>query len=247
MLIEYLENKELPADEKLAKQIVFRANQLSMDNAILYYVDPKIGSPGKIVVPSHLHRQVMAECHGGVISGHFSGKRLYNTLRRRWWWDTMYRDSMEFARNCAECAVVRGSGGLQRPPLHPIEVSHPFQILGVDIMEVPLTKSGNQYAIIFQDLLRKWPFVFTAPDQKAICLVHLLTKEIVPAFGVPDALLSDPGTNLLSHIMSDVCELLGTTKLNTTTYHPQCDGMVERMNCTLKAMLRKHTAKFGKQ
>lgn len=47
--------------------------------------------------------------------------------------------------------------------------------------------------------------------------------------------------------MRDVCELLGTTKLNTTAYHPQCDGMVERMNRTLKAMLRKHTAKFGKQ
>lgn len=31
----------------------------------------------------------------------------------------MYRDSLEFARNCAECAVVRGSGWPQRPPLHP--------------------------------------------------------------------------------------------------------------------------------
>ena len=181
------------------------------------------------------------------MSGHFSGKRLYNTLRCRWWWDTMYRDSMEFARNCAECAVVRGSGRLQQPTVHPIEVSRPFQILGVDIMELPLTKSGNRYAIVFQDFLSKWPFVFAAPDQKATCLAHLLTKEIVPVFGLPDALLSDRGTNLLSHIMRDVCELLGTTKLNTTAYHPQCDGMVERMNRALKAMLRKHTAKFGKQ
>ena len=101
-------------------------------------------------------------------------------------------------------------------------------------------------AICFQDFLSKWPFIFAAPDQKTTRLAHLLTKEIIPAFGVPDALLSDRGTNLLSHIMRDVCELLGT-KLNTTAYHPQCDGMVERMNRTLKAMLRKHTAKFGKQ
>ena len=47
--------------------------------------------------------------------------------------------------------------------------------------------------------------------------------------------------------MTDVCQLLGATKLNTTAYHPQCDRMVERINCTLKAMLRKHTAKFGRQ
>ena len=29
-----------------------------------------------------------------------------------------------------------------------------------------------------------------------------------------------------------VCELLGFIKLNTTAYHPQCDGAVEFLNCT---------------
>lgn len=232
-VIQYLEDEELPADEQIAKQIVLHAADFSMDDAILYYVDPKVGSPGKEVAPSHLQGKIMVECHGGVMFDHFTGKNLYNTLCCRWWWDTMYRNSMEFARNCAECAVVRGSGRLQRPPLHPISVSCPFQILEVDIMELPLTKSGNRYTIVFHDFLSKWPLIFTAPDQKATPLAHLLTKELIPVFGVPDALLLDHGTNLLSHIMRDVCELLGTTKLNTTAYHPQCDGMVEQINRTL--------------
>jgi len=47
--------------------------------------------------------------------------------------------------------------------------------------------------------------------------------------------------------MQDVCEVLGMEKLNTTAYHPQCNGMVERFNRTLKAMLRKHVAKFHQQ
>ena len=47
--------------------------------------------------------------------------------------------------------------------------------------------------------------------------------------------------------MQDVCQLLGTTKLNTTAYHLQCDGMMEHMNRTLKSMLRKHVAQFGSQ
>lgn len=114
-------------------------------------------------------------------------------------------------------------------------------------MELPTTESGNRYVIVFQDFLTKWPFVFPAPDQKAIRIVRLLTEEIVPVIGVPEALLSDRGTNLLAHIMRDTCQILGITKLNTTAYHPQCDGMVERLNRTLKAMLRKHAAKFGRQ
>ena len=59
--------------------------------------------------------------------------------------------------------------------------------------------------------------------------------------------MSDRGTNLLSHLMQDVCKLLEIKKLNTTAYHPQCDGMVERFNRTLKTILRKHAQKFGRQ
>lgn len=63
-------------------------------------------------------------------------------------------------------------------------------------------------------------------------------------FGVHDCLLSDRGKSVLSHLMQDVCQ---PVSLNTTAYHPQCHGMVERLNHTLKAMLRKICAKFGRR
>ena len=87
------------------------------------------------------------------------------------------------------------------------------------------------------------------PDQKSVRIVKLLVEEIIPVFGVPEALLSDRGTNLLSHLMQDVCGLLGIKKINTTAtaYHPQCNGLIERFNRTLKTALRKHAAKFGAQ
>ena len=89
--------------------------------------------------------------------------------------------------------------------------------------------------------------VFPIPDQKSERIVKILVEEIVPVFGVPEALLSDRGTNLLSNLMKDVCSLLGIEKLNTTAYHPQCDGLTERFNRTLKTMIRKHAATYGSQ
>ena len=114
-------------------------------------------------------------------------------------------------------------------------------------MDLPKTEAGNKHVVVFQDFLSKWPLVFPVPDQKAERIARLLVEEVVPFFGVPEALLSDRGTNLLSHLMQDVCQLLGTKKLNATAYHPQCDGMVERFNRTLKTILRKHAATFGMQ
>ena len=87
--------------------------------------------------------------------------------------------------------------------------------------------------------------VYPAPDLKAERIARILVEDIVPL--VPEALLSDQGTNLLSYLMMDVCRLLGIKKLNTTASHPQCDGAVERFNRTLKAMLRKQASKYGTQ
>lgn len=114
-------------------------------------------------------------------------------------------------------------------------------------MELPKTKAGDRYILVMQDFLtNKWPLVFAMPDQKTTRIVRLLVEQVIPLFGVPEALLSDRGTNLLSHLMRDVCALLGIEKLNTTVaYHPQCNGLTERFN--MKSLLRKHAVKFGPQ
>ena len=244
-----LESGVLPPDEREARVVGSRVLNFVIVDGILYFVENKRdgGCRRRAAVPGHLQRQIMEDTHGGRNAGHFSGPCLYAALRRQWWWRNMYKDIVEFCRSCGECVTVAGVGRRNKPPLHPIAVQRPFQIVSLDITELPKTEQGNRYAIVFQDFMTKWPLVFPAPDQRAIRLVRLITEELLPQFGVPEAILSDQGTNLLAHVMEDVCKLLGITRLNTTLYHPQSDGMVERLNRSLKSMLRKHVAKFGGQ
>ena len=49
--------------------------------------------------------------------------------------------------------------------------------------------------------------VFAVPDQKTNRIVELLTKEAISFCGALEAVLTDRGTNLLSHLMQDVCSL----------------------------------------
>ena len=246
-IIRFLEDGVLPDDNTRARRLTLQQDLFTVMDQTLYRLDPKQDNRRCVVVPTQLKKRIMEETHRGPMSAHFSGQRLFNTLRRQWWWEGMFLDTQKFVRGCPECAIVSGGGKVVRPPLHPIPVSRPFQILGVDVMDLPLTTSGNKHVLVFQDLFTKWPMVYPIPDQKSDRIVKLLVEEIVPFFGVPEALLSDRGKNLLSNLVHDVCDLLGTQKLNTTSYHPQCDGLVERYNRTLKTALRKHAARFGNQ
>jgi len=56
----------------------------------------------------------------------------------------------------------------------------------------------------------------------------------VPLCSIPEALLSDRGTNRLLILMQNVSRLLGIKKLNTTAHHLQCDCMIKRLNGTSK-------------
>ena len=109
-------------------------------------------------------------------------------------------------------------------------------------MDLPLTKRGNHHALVFQDNFSMWAMVYAILDQKAHRIVQILCEEIVPVLGVPEALLCNCGANLLSHLMRDICQIL---KLNTTSCHPQCNRLLERLNHTLK--LCRHVGRFGTQ
>ena len=53
----------------------------------------------------------------------------------------------------------------------------------------------------------------------------------------PHTFLSDRGTEFISQVSRAVYETLGTVKQFTSSYHPQTNGMVKRLNHTLCQML----------
>ena len=260
-LISYLNQDVLPDDTERVKKLVAKASQFTLIDGILIYLCRNHEGRRRVVVPVHLRESMLRDSCGGSFGGHFAGPKLYNTLSRKWWWNGMYNDVIVYCRRCPECAIVSGAGRQHRPPLLPILTSRPFQKIGVDVMDLPCTDRSNKHVVVFQDMFTKWPLVFPVPDQRAERIARLLCKEVVPMSGVPEALLSDRGSNLLSSMMLDVdrgsnllssmmldvCKLLGIEKLNTTSYHPECDGMVERFNRTLKTMLRKRAAQYSNQ
>ena len=73
--------------------------------------------------------------------------------------------------------------------VHPIPIGGPFHTVGVDILKLPQTYSGNQYVIVFLDYLTKWVEAFPVTDQCAETVARLLVEEVICCHGAPERLL----------------------------------------------------------
>lgn len=118
-----------------------------------------------------------------------------------------------------------------------------FQKVALDIVG-PLTKThtGNQYILTFQDHFSKYPEAFPLPDQRATTTIaKVFVEENICRHGTPETLLTDQGTNFTSALFHEMCNLLDINKIQTTAYHPDSNGIVERSHQTIMAGLNQFT------
>ena len=64
-----------------------------------------------------------------------------------------------------------------------------------------------------------------------------LIRGWIARFGVPTNLTSDRGAQFTSSLWAELGKTLAIKNTNTTAYHPQANGLVERFHRTLKAAL----------
>ena len=84
----------------------------------------------------------------------------------------------------------------------------------------------------------KWTEAFPIKNKCADTVVDVLVDKIILLFGMePLVIHSDQGWEFENGLMKSLCTLLGCVKTRTAPYHPESDGMVERLNRMCLMML----------
>ena len=110
---------------------------------------------------------------------------------------------------------------------------------------LPKTQSGKRFILVVCDYATRYPEDIALRSTDAEHVAEELVK-ILSRVGLPREILTDQGANFMSQLLSRVHEFLRIKPIRTSPYHPQTDGLVERFNQTLKAMIRKMTYSEGR-
>ena len=200
----------------------------------------------QLVLPTQCRKAVLQLAHSIPLAGHLGRNKTVHRILQRFYWPTVYKDAADYCKACPECQKTT----VRRPPRAPLIplpiIEEPFSRIAMDIVgPLPRSRSGKRYILVICDYATRYPEAVALKSIDAECIAEELI-QLFSRTGVPQEILTDQGSNFTSRLLAELYRLLHIKPIKTTPYHPQTDGLVERFNQTLKAMLRKSATEEGK-
>jgi hypothetical protein len=107
----------------------------------------------------------------------------------------------------------------------------------------PLQSSNNcSHILKVIDRTSKWMEAIPLVETSAAACAKWLTFSWISRFGVPETITSDRGPQFTSNLWSQLCSMLNIAHRQTTPYHPESNGAVERLHRHLQDALRTRVA-----
>lgn len=218
----------------------------TLKNKILYRVYPReVGNDiFQIGLPQKYRSLALKMAHDIPMSGHMGVKKARNRILQHFFWPGIFSDTSTYCRSCPECQKGTAKGRVKKVPLVSIPtIDEPFQRIALDFVgPLPLTESKNRFILVCVDYATKYPIAVALKNQEAETVAEAL-MGIFADVGFPNEILTDQGSNFMSELIQELCRLLKVSKLVSSPYHPQTNGLVEKFNGTLKKMLKAYAVK----
>ena len=157
-------------------------------------------------------------------------------------WPHMAKFVSVFARQCLFCQKGKIHRHVSLAAAHiPVPIRR-FAHIHVDIVGPLPVSNSNMYLFTILDRTTRWPEAVPMAGTTAAACADALLAGWIQRFGVPSTITSDRGPQFTSALWAAVCRLLNISHLQTTAYHPQANGLVERFHRRLKDALRARAA-----
>eukprot|EP01135_Chromosphaera_perkinsii_P008876 Nk52_evm1s1509 gene=Nk52_evmTU1s1509 len=157
--------------------MLFVSRYYHMENGLLYS-PPSKNVPFHyrarvLVLPSAVVNEVVTAVHEGEAC-HFGLDKTLALLRQRYYFSHMYSNTKRVIQRCATCLAYNRDFEFHTVPLQTVKVERAFQIVGIDITQVPEDVNETKYILTVIDYLTKWAIAETLSEVTADAVVEVL-------------------------------------------------------------------------
>ena len=223
-MIKALKRNYKDKPNEVSQQLWQSRNVLKMKNDVL------LNDKGKIFIPYKMRHKLLTVAHGS----HFGINRTVERLRNRFFWPNVHQSVQNFVQTCRTCSLVKPK--YIDPTSMPMLAKAPMEVVACDFIGPLPSDSGFQYALVIIDVYSRYPMLYPLRNLETRTLISKM-KNFFSFFGFPNALLSDKGSQFESKEFKMFLDSYNIKKLSTNAYHPNGNGVCERVNRTLKSCM----------
>jgi hypothetical protein len=188
----------------------------------------------RLVVPMdfELHRKIMDEAHCSRYSIHPGTNKMYQDLRKNFWWTRMKREIAKYVLECDTCRRIKEDHLRPARNLQPLSIPEwKWENICMDfIVGLPRTSRGyNSIWAIVDRLTKSAHFIPVATRYRVEQYAELYISHIVRYHGIPKTIISDRGSIFVARFWEQLHECLGTHLIRSSPYHglSQSNGQTE--------------------
>ncbi|MBW0461581.1 hypothetical protein O181_001296 [Austropuccinia psidii MF-1] len=154
--------------------------------------------------------------------GHMREDWTKKRVASTYWWPQWEQELIQYIKNCERCQKAKRKHWKRYGLLQHIEEpKHPLETINIDWV-TGLVPGGKEN---FKDFL---------------VIAYSSIKRL--RCGVPKIISSDRDPKFISEFWTNIYDMLGAKLAFSTSYHPQTDGLAERMIQTMEEIIRSFCA-----
>ncbi|MBW0578393.1 hypothetical protein O181_118108 [Austropuccinia psidii MF-1] len=222
----------------------YKENKCFIIDFLLYHRE-KHTSALTIIDRDHISL-ILQEFHHCPYMEHMSEYRTKERVASTAWWPRWEQELIEYINTFEICQKANRKHGKKYGLLQHIDKpKHPWETIKMDWVTglVPGGKENFNACLIIVDRFSKSMRCLPChKEDTAMDNSLLFWNNIISTCGVPKIIISDRDPKFTSEFWTNLYEMLGTKLSFSTAYHPQTDGLAERMLQTMEDILRRFCA-----
>lgn len=240
-IVEAKEGKLSKKDKNYKKYTKMQSKYILDSDGILKIINKtKYEDKNITVAPEKLRTLIMESHHASLLSGgHYGIKRTKEKIKTFFHWPGMTKEIQNFVKSCHSCQLYKKPKGKGYGFLKPIQVKEGniFAHIEMDFVGPLINSNSKKYILVATDRTSKFATAIATKNADAKAVIKFL-NNFITTYSCPRKITTDRGTHFKNEEVHNFCRDFGIELKHSTSYAPQSQGGVERLNQTLCGSLK---------